>query len=57
MAMVMRYAHHHPESLWAGAEVLDRLTESTSTKRAQPIEKATSVPSQVVERFGAPGPT
>lgn len=29
--MVMRYAHHHPDSLHAGAEVLDRLRLEPST--------------------------
>ena len=35
ISMVMRYAHHHPESLRGGAEVLDRLRLDASTKRAQ----------------------
>lgn len=33
--MVLRYAHHQPESLRGGAEVLDRLRRENSTKLAQ----------------------
>lgn len=35
LSMVMRYAHHHPESLRAGTEVLDRVTKRESTNSAQ----------------------
>jgi integrase len=35
ISMVLRYAHHQPESLRAGAEVLDRLRRETSTILAQ----------------------
>ena len=35
ISMVMRYAHHHSESLRAGAEVLDRVTRRESTTVAQ----------------------
>ncbi len=35
ISMVLRYAHHQPESLRAGAEVLDRLRREMSTTRAQ----------------------
>jgi len=31
ISMVMRYAHHHPESLRAGVEILDRLPAGVST--------------------------
>ena len=40
IAMVLRYAHHQPESLRGGAEVLDRLRRETSTNLAQ--ERAAS---------------
>ena len=33
--MVMRYAHHHPESLRAGVEILDRVPTEVSTNLAQ----------------------
>jgi hypothetical protein len=33
--MVLRYAHHQPESLRGGAEVLDRLRRESSTGLAQ----------------------
>ncbi len=33
--MVLCYAHHQPESLRAGAEVLDRLRRENSTILAQ----------------------
>jgi integrase len=35
ISMVLRYAHHQPESLRGGAEVLDRLRRDNSTKLAQ----------------------
>ena len=35
ISMVLRYAHHQPESLRSGAEVLDRLRRENSTKVAQ----------------------
>lgn len=41
ISMVMRYAHHHPESLRVGAEVLDRLRLDVSTIRAQFVGLAT----------------
>lgn len=31
ISMVMRYAHHHPESLRAGVEILDRVPTGVST--------------------------
>jgi hypothetical protein len=55
ITMVMRYAHHYPESLRAGAEVLDRLRKESSTKIAQLVEKAQAVQLQAVENVGAPG--
>ena len=36
ISMVMRYAHHHPESLRSGIEALDRVREKISTNLAQP---------------------
>jgi hypothetical protein len=35
----MRYAHHHPESLRAGIEVLDNARKKISTILAQSDEK------------------
>ena len=35
ISMVLRYAHHQPESLRGGAEVLDRLRRESSTPLAQ----------------------
>jgi integrase len=40
--MVMRYAHHYPESLRPGVEVLDRVREKFSTNLAQSNEKGVS---------------
>jgi len=37
ISMVLRYAHHQPESLGGGAEVLDRLRRENSTKLAQSV--------------------
>jgi integrase len=38
-SMVTRYAHHHPESLRAGVEVLDRVGKKISTNLEQSKEK------------------
>ncbi len=38
ISMVMRYAHHHSESLRPGVEALDKATESFSTNLAQSRE-------------------
>lgn len=35
ISMVMRYAHHHSESLRAGIEILDRVPAGISTVLAQ----------------------
>ena len=37
ISMVLRYAHHQPESLRGGAEVLDRLRREHSTTLAQSV--------------------
>lgn len=55
LSMVLRYAHHSTETLRPRIEVLDRLRTQTSTKQAQPVKKAGAVPTQVMERIGAPG--
>jgi integrase len=39
ISMVMRYAHHYPESLRSGIEVLDRIGKKVSTNLAQYNEK------------------
>ena len=39
ISMVMRYAHHYPESLRSSVEVLDRIGRKISTNLAQPSEK------------------
>jgi len=39
ISMIMRYAHHHSESLRAGVEVLDRVNGRVVQKVVQPIEK------------------
>lgn len=41
LSMVNRYAHHYPESLRAGVEVLDRVAEKISTNLAQSSESET----------------
>lgn len=40
ISMVMRYAHHHPESLRAGIEILDRVPAGVSTVLAQSANSA-----------------
>lgn len=48
--MVMRYAHHHPESLRPGIEALDRVGSTTiSTKLAQRHKKRLAPKSQPVD--------
>jgi integrase len=42
ISMVMRYAHHHPESLRSGVEVLDKLGKKIITNLAQTKEKGVS---------------
>lgn len=39
ISMIMRYAHHYPESLRSGVAVLDRVNEKFSTNLAQHDEK------------------
>ena len=39
ISMVTRYAHHYPESLRAGVEVLDKISKKVSTNLAQFKEK------------------
>jgi hypothetical protein len=43
ISMVLRYAHHQPESLRGGAEVLDRLRRESGTKLAQLSATSTGV--------------
>jgi hypothetical protein len=51
---VLRYAHHHSESLRAGIEILDRVPAEISTNLAQSanlaVAEAGARPLQVVER-------
>ena len=39
ISMIMRYAHHYPESLRSSVEVLDKIGRKISTNLAQPSEK------------------
>lgn len=58
LSMVQRYAHHYPESLRPGIEMLDRVGKRPSTKLAQLAPEARIArlePVEVVEKFGAPG--
>lgn len=57
ISMVMRYAHHYPESLRGGVEVLDRIQPGIITNLAQPMEKGLARVSQPLEIVGAPGRT
>ena len=43
ISMVMRYAHHHPESLRAGIEILDRVLAGVSTVLALSANHAVAV--------------
>jgi integrase len=44
IAMVMRDAHHHPESLRAGVEVLDRVPAGVRTVLAQSTTHSVAEP-------------
>lgn len=44
ISMVMRYAHHYPESLRAGIEILDRVPGGISTVLAQSAHSAITEP-------------
>lgn len=55
VSMVMRYAHHYPESLRPGIEVLDRVRQARSTILAQSAGCGTPHVLQPVENVGAPG--
>jgi hypothetical protein len=57
ITMVMRYAHHYPESLRGGVEILDRLRADGSTNLAQSMNKGLAQVSQPLEIIGAPGRT
>ena len=43
ISMVMRYAHHYPESLRAGVEVLDRIRRDTKMSQSGEQEEDRSV--------------
>ncbi len=47
ISMVMRYAHHYPESLRSGVEVLDRIGKKISTNLAHHKEKGVTEPVQM----------
>ena len=53
ISMVMRYAHHQPESLRRGVEVLDRLRLDVSTNRAQSGGSVSGESTQVIEKWCA----
>ena len=49
---MMRYAHHHPESLRAGAEILDRVPTEVSTNSAQSGEGTPSLRQFAISTLG-----
>jgi len=53
ISMVMRYAHHYPESLRSGVEVLDRVDGKVAQKVTQPKEKGVTNISQPLEMIGS----
>ena len=54
ISMVLRYAHHQPESLRGGAEVLDRLRRESSTKLAQQLGPPSGVMVEPIEKLVRP---
>lgn len=57
ISMVMRYAHHYPESLRGGVEVLDRIQPGIITNLAQSMNEGPAPVSQPLASIGAPGRT
>jgi len=55
ISMVIRYAHHYPESLRSGVETLDKVREKISTNLAQSKEKGAATDSQPLDLFGSGG--
>ncbi len=55
MKIVMRLAHHYPESLRPGVEVLDRVKEETSTKMAHSEEEGVTRMSNPFKILARPG--
>lgn len=55
ISMVMRYAHHYPESLRSGVEVLDKAREKFSTNLAQSKEKGVAPDTQPLDLIGSGG--
>jgi len=55
ISMVMRYAHHYPESLRSGVETLDKIREKISTNLAQSNEKGVTTDSQPLDIIGSGG--
>ena len=53
ISMVLRYAHHYPESLRSGIEVLDKLRESHLTILSQSKEKGVTTESQPLDLIGS----
>jgi len=53
--MVIRYAHHYPESLRSGVETLDKVREKISTNLAQSNEKGVTTDSQPLDLIGSGG--
>ncbi len=43
IAMTMRYAHHYPESLRAGVEILDKCVDFTEQEKKEGLEKSLSL--------------
>jgi len=55
ISMVMRYAHHYPESLRIGPQVLDRQRNEYFTNLSQSKEKGVTTESQPLDMFGSGG--
>jgi len=55
ISMVQRYAHHYPESLRPGIEVLDRMRKESVTNQSQSKEKGVTSNSQPLDLIGSGG--
>jgi hypothetical protein len=56
ISLVTGYAHHHPENLRAGVEVLDRVDRKISRNLAQRSKSEVAASLELFDFIGAPGP-
>ena len=55
ISMITRYAHHYPESLMSGIEILDNFKENDIAILSQSNEKGVTTESQPLDLIGSGG--